>query len=60
MIKSENARLSVRVYVDIRDRDLGSFVTDARETLLKRFSRPPVSRSRGQDNSSISSARLIA
>lgn len=30
MIKSENARPNVWVYVDIRDRDLGSFVKDAK------------------------------
>lgn len=41
MIKSENARLSVWVYVDIRDRDLGSFVTDARETVAQQVQLPP-------------------
>ena len=40
MIKSENARLSVWVYVDIRDRDLGSFVTDARETVAQQVQLP--------------------
>lgn len=40
MIKSENARLSVWVYVDIRDRDLGSFVSDARETVAQQVQLP--------------------
>jgi Cu(I)/Ag(I) efflux system membrane protein CusA/SilA len=33
MIKSENARPNVWVYVDIQDRDLGGFVNDAKATL---------------------------
>ena len=41
MIKSENARLSVWVYVDIRNRDLGSFVTDARERVAQQVQLPP-------------------
>jgi Cu(I)/Ag(I) efflux system membrane protein CusA/SilA len=41
MIKSENARLSVWVYVDIRDRDLGSFVADAREAVASQVELPP-------------------
>ncbi|HEY0941962.1 MAG TPA: CusA/CzcA family heavy metal efflux RND transporter [Steroidobacter sp.] len=40
MIKSENARLSVWVYVDIRDRDLGSFVREARETIAEQVALP--------------------
>jgi len=41
MIKSENARLSVWVYVDIRNRDLGSFVADARERVAEQVQLPP-------------------
>jgi Cu(I)/Ag(I) efflux system membrane protein CusA/SilA len=33
MIKSENARLSLWVYVDVRDRDIGGFVSDARDSV---------------------------
>lgn len=40
MIKSENARLSVWVYVDIRDRDLGSFVADARQAVAAQIQLP--------------------
>jgi Cu(I)/Ag(I) efflux system membrane protein CusA/SilA len=40
MIKSENARLSVWVYVDIRDRDLGSFVADARRAVADQVQTP--------------------
>jgi Cu(I)/Ag(I) efflux system membrane protein CusA/SilA len=41
MLKSENARLSGWVYVDIRDRDLGSFVADAQRAVHERVSLPP-------------------
>ncbi|MDZ4099749.1 MAG: efflux RND transporter permease subunit [Methylophilaceae bacterium] len=40
MIKSENARPNVWVYVDIRDRDLGSFVRDAKLLLDKELQLP--------------------
>ncbi len=40
MIKSENARPNVWVYVDINDRDLGSFVKDAKATLDKELQLP--------------------
>ncbi|MBC7788182.1 MAG: efflux RND transporter permease subunit [Methylophilaceae bacterium] len=40
MIKSENARPNVWVYVDINDRDLGSFVSDAKATLDKELQLP--------------------
>ena len=40
MIKSENARLSLWVYVDIRDRDLGSFVADAFQTVAQEVQLP--------------------
>lgn len=40
MIKSENARPNVWVYVDIKDRDLGSFVSDAKATLDKELQLP--------------------
>ncbi|MDP3004652.1 efflux RND transporter permease subunit [Methylotenera sp.] len=40
MIKSENARPNVWVYVDIHDRDLGSFVHDAKATLDKELQLP--------------------
>jgi Cu(I)/Ag(I) efflux system membrane protein CusA/SilA len=40
MIKSENARPNVWVYVNIHDRDLGSFVTEAKATLDKELQLP--------------------
>ena len=40
MIKSENARPNVWVYVDIHDRDLGSFVSDAKALLDKELQLP--------------------
>ena len=40
MIKSENARPNVWVYVDIQDRDLGGFVKDAKATLDKQLQLP--------------------
>lgn len=40
MIKSENARPNVWVYVDIQDRDLGGFVKDAKALLDKELELP--------------------
>jgi copper/silver efflux system protein len=40
MLKSENARLSGWVYVDIRGRDLGSFVADARRAVAAQVDLP--------------------
>jgi copper/silver efflux system protein len=40
MIKSENARPSVWVYVDIRGRDLGGFVREARERVRQEMRLP--------------------
>jgi Cu(I)/Ag(I) efflux system membrane protein CusA/SilA len=41
MIKSENARLNSIVYVDVRERDVGSYVGDARRLLQERLELPP-------------------
>jgi Cu(I)/Ag(I) efflux system membrane protein CusA/SilA len=41
MIRSENARLSVWVYIDIRDRDLGGYVADARAAIAQQVKLPP-------------------
>ncbi|TFW13337.1 efflux RND transporter permease subunit [Massilia arenosa] len=41
MIKSENARLSGWVYVDIRDRDLGSVVADLQRVVAREVVLPP-------------------
>lgn len=41
LIKSENAYLNSIVYVDVRDRDIGSYVADARALLEKRLELPP-------------------
>ncbi len=40
MIKSENARPNVWVYVDIQERDLGGFVNEAKATLDKQLQLP--------------------
>jgi len=40
MIKSENARLNSVVYVDVRDRDIGSYVGEARRLLDERLELP--------------------
>ncbi|MBA3729428.1 MAG: efflux RND transporter permease subunit, partial [Sphingomonas sp.] len=41
MIKSENARPAVWVYIDVRDRDLVGFVRDAQATVAKSVRLPP-------------------
>jgi Cu(I)/Ag(I) efflux system membrane protein CusA/SilA len=40
MIRSENARPSGWVYVDIKDRDLGSYVSEARQRVLEQVELP--------------------
>ena len=40
LIKSENARLNGWVYVDIKDRDLGSYVTEARRRVAEEVALP--------------------
>lgn len=41
MIKSENARPNGWIYVDIRGRDLGGYVAEARETVARQVKLPP-------------------
>lgn len=41
MIKSENARLTGWVFVDIEDRDLGGYVKDARQRIANSVQLPP-------------------
>ncbi len=41
MVRSEHARLSGWVYVDIRDRDLGSVVADAQRAVREKVKLPP-------------------
>jgi len=41
MIRSENARLSAWVYIDIRDRDLGGYVADAKRAIADKVKLPP-------------------
>ncbi len=40
LIKSENAALNSIVYIDVRDRDVGGYVAEARETLAQRLTLP--------------------
>jgi Cu(I)/Ag(I) efflux system membrane protein CusA/SilA len=40
MIRSENARLSGWTYIDIRDRDVGSYVADAQRTVAEKVKLP--------------------
>ena len=37
MVKSENARLTGWIYVDIRDRDLGTYVADAQRIVAEKI-----------------------
>jgi Cu(I)/Ag(I) efflux system membrane protein CusA/SilA len=41
LIKSENAILSNVVYVDVRDRDIGGYVADAKRVVAERITLPP-------------------
>ncbi len=41
MIRSENARLSGSVYIDIADRDIGSYVREARHLVGEQLALPP-------------------
>jgi len=41
MIRSEDARLNGRVYVTIKDRDLGSYIADARQAVTEKVELPP-------------------
>ena len=41
MIKSENARLNGWIYIDIQDRDMGSYVDEAREVVAEQVRLPP-------------------
>jgi len=41
MIRSENARLSGWIYVDFRDRDIGSYVTEAQKAVAEKVTLPP-------------------
>ena len=40
-IRTENARLAVYVFVDFRDRDIGSFVRDAKQAMAEQVHLPP-------------------
>ena len=40
-IRTENALLSAYIYVDIRDRDIGSYVADARKAVAQQVKFPP-------------------
>jgi Cu(I)/Ag(I) efflux system membrane protein CusA/SilA len=40
-IRTENALLSAYIFVDIRDRDIGSYVADARRAVTEQVSFPP-------------------
>ena len=41
MIRSENARLSGWIYIDFRDRDIGSYVTAAQQAVTEKVKLPP-------------------
>ena len=41
LIKSEDASLNSIVYVDVRDRDIGSYVEDAKQVVEQRVTLPP-------------------
>ena len=53
-IRTENAQLATYIYVDLRDRDLGSYVADAQKAVASEVQFPPgVLRSPGAVSSSI-------
>jgi Cu(I)/Ag(I) efflux system membrane protein CusA/SilA len=52
MIKSENARRSAWVYVDVNGRDVGSYIADAQRRSPANCSFPPVTRWPGPGSSS--------
>ncbi|MDH4134174.1 MAG: CusA/CzcA family heavy metal efflux RND transporter, partial [Gammaproteobacteria bacterium] len=41
MIRSENARLSGWIYIDFRDRDIGSYVAEAQKAVANKVKLPP-------------------
>jgi len=41
MIRSENARLSGWIYIDFRDRDIGSYVAEAQKAVAEKVKLPP-------------------
>ena len=41
MIRSENARLSGWIYIDFRDRDIGSYVAEAQTSVAEKVKLPP-------------------
>jgi Cu(I)/Ag(I) efflux system membrane protein CusA/SilA len=57
MLRSENARLSGWVYVDVRGRDLRSVVRDMQAAVRSRWRCRPATPCRGRASSSTSSAR---
>jgi Cu(I)/Ag(I) efflux system membrane protein CusA/SilA len=57
MLRSENARLSGWVYVDLRGRDLRSAVHDMQAAVARDVKLRPATRSRGPASSSTSNAR---
>ncbi|MFZ3081897.1 efflux RND transporter permease subunit [Rhodoferax ferrireducens] len=40
-IRTENALLSAYIYIDIRDRDIGSYVSDAKKAVAQQITFPP-------------------
>ena len=40
-IRTENAQLAIYIYVDLRDRDLGSYVADAKKAIAMQVKFPP-------------------
>jgi Cu(I)/Ag(I) efflux system membrane protein CusA/SilA len=50
-IRTENALLSAYIFVDIRDRDIGSYVADARKAVTDQVKFPPATTSPGAASS---------
>ena len=55
-IRTENGQLAVYIFVDIRDRDLGGYVADAKAAVPPAFSSRPATMSSGAASSNIWSA----
>jgi len=55
-IRTENGKLAVYIFVDIRDRDLGGYVADAKAAVAANVQFPPAPTRCGAASSNISSA----
>jgi AcrB/AcrD/AcrF family len=55
-IRTENAQLAAYIYIDVRERDLGGYVEDARKAVSEKVVFPPATMLSGAVSTSITSA----